>query len=370
MKSLRIAAVLILGLVLTGFTACNPFDGEEEVISQPVEVARGDLTVTVSGSGNIVISNEAKLAFGTGGKIDKIYVDEGDKVSEGEVLAELGTDALELALTQAKTAQTQAEAVLVQAEATLVQASASRDDAEYNLTQLKKVLRASHDRVKVAESYLEAAELQVKAAESQLEAAASQLEAAGQAITEAQRQLDEASITAPLSGLVANVYVEEGDNVSTVTTILHLIDPTTMELKAEVDEIDIPSVEPRQRVIIEVDALPALEFEGRVTYISLLPTEEAGVILYTVTIDLDVPEGSGIKAGMSADADIIIDERSNVLLVPSRVIKHDSQGNPVVEVMVNKEIEEKPVVIGISDGYQTEIIDGLDEGEVVLRKTS
>ena len=73
---------------------------------------------------------------------------------------------------------------------------------------------------------------------------------------------------------------------------------------------------------------------------------------------------------MSATADIVIDERSNVLLVPNRAIKQDSQGNPVVNVVVNEQIEERPVVIGISDGFQTEIIDGLDEGELVMRKTS
>ena len=105
-----------------------------------------------------------------------------------------------------------------------------------------------------------------------------------------------------------------------------------------------------------------------VTSISPVATEEAGVILYKVKISFDVPEGFGLKAGMSATADITVDERSNVLLVPDRSIERDSQGNPVVKVMVNEQIEERPVVIGISDGFETEIIDGLDEGEVVLRK--
>ena len=69
---------------------------------------------------------------------------------------------------------------------------------------------------------------------------------------------------------------------------------------------------------------------------------------------------------MSASADIVIDERSNVLLVPSRAITQDSSGSPVVKVMVGEETQERPVVTGISDGYQTEIISGLSEGEVVV----
>ncbi len=90
------------------------------------------------------------------------------------------------------------------------------------------------------------------------------------------------------------------------------------------------------------------------------------MILYEVEIGFNVSEGSALKAGMSASADIVIDERSNVLLVPSRAITQDSSGSPVVKVMVGEETQERPVVTGISDSYQTEIISGLSEGEVVV----
>jgi len=89
------------------------------------------------------------------------------------------------------------------------------------------------------------------------------------------------------------------------------------------------------------------------------------VVLYNVKIGFDVPQGSGLKVGMSATADITTNERGGVLLVPDRAIKQDSQGNSIVWVMVDEQIEARPVVIGISDGFQTEIIDGLDEGEIV-----
>ncbi|MFC1985221.1 efflux RND transporter periplasmic adaptor subunit, partial [Chloroflexota bacterium] len=172
-------------------------------------------------------------------------------------------------------------------------------------------------------------------------------------------------------GIVARVYADEGDVIPppslTSTAIIQLIDLTTMELNVEVDEIDVPGVKLGQRAIIEVDALPALPLEGKVNFISLLPTEEGGVIVYNVKINFDVPEGTGLRAGMSATADIITTERKNALLVPDRTIKQDSQGNSIVEVMVDKQIEERAVVIGVSDGFQTEILDGLEEGEVVER---
>ena len=154
------------------------------------------------------------------------------------------------------------------------------------------------------------------------------------------------------------------------TIIIELIDPTIMELEAEVDEIDIPDVALGQRAIIEVDALPTLQLEGKVTYINPVSTEESDVVLYEVTVGFDVPLGFGLKSGMSATAEAIIDERSQVLLVPERAIEYDSQGNPVVKVMVDEQTQERAVVVGMSDGYQTEIVAGLGEGETVVIETS
>ena len=226
-----------------------------------------------------------------------------------------------------------------------------------------------------AETQLEAMEdapdeAAVEAAESQLKAAELQLKAAELAVTETQKQLDEAVITAPFDGEVASVHAEEGDIYSpTGMPVIHLIDLTSMELEVEVDEIDVAEVKPGQRAIIEVDALPALQLEGEVASISLLSKKLGGLVLYEVTIGFDVPQGYNLKIGMSAIADIIFEERSNVLLVPNRAITQDSQGNPVVKVMVDEEIEERPVVTGISDGFDTEIVGGLNEGDVVVIET-
>ncbi len=443
MKIWQIVAVFLLVLVLAGATACNPFGSDQEETSQQlVEVVRGDLIISVSGSGDIDVSNEAKLVFGTGGRIDRIFIDEGDEVAEGEVLARLDTAPLELALTQAQAAlaqaqaalaqaqitrtqaqiaQAPAQAALTQAQATLTQAQAARtqvqialNTAEDNLEDAYDLLRWSKrtfDRndaalkdaevlyetaklqFEVAETQLVAAELQLETAGLQFEIAGSQLEvvepqleaaglqveaadlqieAAEQALEEAQKQLDRTTITAPFDGAVASVDADEGDSISTMTTIVYLIDLTSIELEVEVDEIDIAEVKLGQRAIIEVDALPALQLEGKVISISLLSKETGGLVIYEVTIGFDVPQGYNLKIGMSAIADIVIDERSNVLLVPNRAITQGSQGNPIVKVMVDEEtgeIEERPVVLGISDGFQIEIVDGLNEEDVVVIET-
>ena len=367
-KHWKITAIILLCLALAGSVACIPFRGgagEEADTSQLVEVVRGDLSVIVSGSGNIAVSDEANLTFGSSGKVDEIYVDEGDEVSYGEVLAELDTSALELALTEAELAVKQAELAIKQAETEKIQAEADWKQADYNRRVLQRSLAESRLR-KIAETELEAATLRLEAADLQIEVANSQLVAAEEALDEAQKQLDEATLSAPFRGAVTSVDVIEGDTVTATTTIVHLLDLATMELNVELDEIDIPSVKPGQRAIIELDALPTLNLEGRVSSIDPLPTVESGVVLYEVEISFDVPWNSGLRFGMSATADIIISERSDVLLVPDRAIYQDSQGNPIVYVVVDEQIEERSVVIGMSDGYLTEIVSGLEEGEVVV----
>ncbi len=369
MKTWRIIAILLLVLVLTGITACEALGGGEEVIVQEVEVARGDLMVSVTGSGSIDISDEADLTFGLGGNIDRIYVEEDDEVTEGDVLARLDTGALELALVNAQSALALAIAAQAQAVATYEQAKATLDAADYDLYILTK-RHVSYEQQRIAKLQISAAQLQLDAAQLQLDATELQLDAAEQAIPEAKKQLEWAAITAPFAGTISSVDVDEGDTVLATQIIMQLIDLTSLELNAEVDEIDVAKVKSGQRAILEVDALPTLQLEGEVVSIALLPEVESGVVLYKVKIGFDVPPDTGLRVGMSATADIIIDERSNVLLVPSRAITRDSQGNSVVKVMLGEQIEERAVVTGISDGFETEIIDGLNEGEVVMRRFS
>ena len=471
MKNWQTTTVLLLCLVLASTTACNPFGGGgEEANQQLVEVSRGDLTVTINGIGNIIIAEERMLSFGSDGKVERVYVEEGDRVNKGDALAKLDTDALELAVTQAKlalteqqvavtqaevaltekeVAVTQAEVALTEKEVAVTQAVVDLETAEYNMYEakdiyirrdirtaeadvdeaqryldialwdlnqagptgtakefLQKVVIHAQSRLDTAEDILEAmlagtdpqevvikklevelaqqsleltqlsqglagqsleqARQSLELAQQSLELEQQSLVQARQSLAQARKQLDEATITAPFGGVVASVDVDEGDSILATTTIIHLVDLTRLELEVEVDEIDIPGVKMGQRAFINIDALPGVELEGKVTFIPPVSREEPGLVLYDVKIGFDVPQGFELRGGMSATADIVIDERSNVLLVPNQAITLDSQGNPVVMVMVNEQVAERRIVAGISNGSQTEILSGLSEGEVVV----
>ncbi len=463
MKKLRIIAALLLLIVLTTVTACNPLGGSEKEVEQYVEVARGDLMVTVSGSGNIETAEEANLSFGSGGRIARIYVEEGDWATKGDILAELDTASLELARDQAEYTLTQAEVALTQAELSQKTAEYNLDNvldqkdtlelalfnaqidvrsARHNLGETQDIYtwpdietaqkdvdnaeaflqyalernlsdetviyaqarldaveavldakRNAHDteEVAIAKLQLEAIEmaeaqaqknldelsediaikeLQVEAAKAAVVQAKQSVALSRQALEQAEKDLKEAVIMAPFDGIVASVTAEEGDMIPSPTMapkqIMRLIDPTSLELVVEVDEIDIPDVAVGQEVIITLDALPDREFDGVVATIYPLPLEVSGVIVYNVKIELNAPEDSGIRVGMSAEADIVLASRTDVLMVPDRAISEDSEGNPVVSIVVGDDLEERPVVVGISDGFDTEIISGVSVGETVL----
>ncbi len=405
MKRGKIVAIILLCLTLVATVACSPFrnkgESGQEFTGELVEVVRGDLMVSVSGSGSVDVTNEVGLSFDSSGKVSKLYVEEGDAVTVGQVLALLGPvdrEALELAVIQAEVALMQAKYNLDKVENPytddeIEDAEQAVEDAEDWLDLADDMLRyalqhGSDQEVLQWQMEVLNAEIQLEMAEDtldemlnerdedQIEILKKQVVAAEQALEEAQSALEWETLVAPFTGVVASVGVEEGDiipapGVSQVT-IVRLIDTSSMELVVELDEIDVPGVEKGQRAVISVDALPDTLLEGRVVSVSPLPKVEAGVVSYEVKVGFDVPQGSNLRVGMSATVDIVLSDRSNVLLVPDRAIDFDSQGVPVVQVLVTREpegtaeIEERSVVIGLSDGFQTEIISGLWEGEMVV----
>jgi RND family efflux transporter MFP subunit len=206
----------------------------------------------------------------------------------------------------------------------------------------------------------------VKQADQSVVYARQAVELAQQSLELAEKNLNEATITAPFDGIIASVQTKSGDIVDAATIIVHLVKPTLLELIVEVDEIDVPKVTTGQSVSISVDALPEEEFTGEVAAVYPVPTKVTGLVMYNVKVALEVPESAGLKIGMRATADVIVERKADVIKVPSKVVREDGQGGHFVEVVVGEKVEERPVTIGIDTGTETEIISGLSEGETVI----
>jgi RND family efflux transporter MFP subunit len=401
-RKIRFGLILVLScLLLVSLSACGGQGGEAQ--SQLAEVSRGDLTVTVGADGNLSFVKDRKLVFGVSGTIAEVNVEEGDWVSEGTVLAKLDTTSLELAVKGAEVDLEIAKTSYNSLTYPYTPATFAFDvpTALGLLADAQREVKNAEESLEIGLSYeqywqvlqdLRRAQTKLTEAQQRLSrgrgedvfsfgslivadfwtvrAAQLNVDKAQVALDVANDNLTKAVLVAPFDGVIGTVDIKEGDSLSAfdyaTRTIIELVDPRRMELEAEVDEIDVPSVKLGQRAIISVDALPDAQLEGEVTSVSPLATEESGLILYKVKVDFEAPEDFGLKAGMSATADIVIAERSGVLLVPSRAIGEDSQGNPTVQVLVKGKIEERAVVTGISDGLQTEIVSGLNEGDTVV----
>ncbi|QAT41825.1 efflux RND transporter periplasmic adaptor subunit [Aminipila luticellarii] len=175
-----------------------------------------------------------------------------------------------------------------------------------------------------------------------------------------QKQLDNYTITSPISGTVISKSVKAGDKLDeNATTMAVIADMSKITFEISVDELDIASMSVGQTVDITADALPDKAFTGYVEKIGLLGTSTEGVTSYPVTIVINEPDG--LWPGMNVTGNIVIDSARNVLVVPVDAV---ARGNTVTM----KDGTQKKVTIGLSDDNNVEVKSGLKEGDVLLVK--
>ena len=335
---------IVLGIVLTRGA------GQESALTT-VNVTRGDIVKTVLVDGSLVMPDKAYLSFGVTGTVEEVMVDEANNVTKGQVLARLDALSLELSV---EMAELQVEIAEEQVKA----ARAQYEIAEYNL---------DNGVIGVSEDVLE---LQVDIAKTSWESAKLGLESAKLSLESAELNLEKAIIVAPFDGVVGDITISEGQEVSAATMVapaITLVDTGDIEMRGFIDEIDIAMVKVGQEVNIILDALPDEEVNGEVAFISLVGTTLAGVVSYDTTITLENPVAV-LRDGMSATAEVIIERHNDVLSIPNRYIRGPLE-NRMVVVLVDGQQEEREITLGLSDGINTEVLSGLEEGEKVILPT-
>lgn len=191
------------------------------------------------------------------------------------------------------------------------------------------------------------------------------------ALQKSKEELMKTEILAPFDGTVVYVGVKENDQLSaydySTVTAVHLVDTKTVELDGVVDEIDIFKVKVGQKATITVDALPDKKLTGKVTFISPFGTEKTGVVNYKVTIKPD-PTEVELKGELTATANIIVDSKQNVSLIPNGAIK-GTREDRWTQVSIDRTkgtVEKRQIVLGIQGELFSEVISGLKEGEQVI----
>jgi len=197
-----------------------------------------------------------------------------------------------------------------------------------------------------------------------LDIAKVQLDQAQIALQQAQLNLANAEITAPFDGVVTAVNITPGQSSASTSDAIQLADLGHLEIVVSMDEIDVTKIKVGQDAQITLDALPNLNLQGKVTDVAPAGTITQGVVNYPVTVALTNPPAD-VKTGMSANVNIIVDQRNNVLTVPNRAIQ--TQGRQkFVTVLFEGQQMQVPVTTGMTSDTATEILSGLKEGDVVV----
>jgi multidrug efflux pump subunit AcrA (membrane-fusion protein) len=385
------AALVVLGLLAW----LRAGDSEERSGStEAVVVAPRTFSTTVVAIGAVKprIGSEVRVGSRISGRVRKLRANIGDRVKQGQTIAELETAELDAIIAQRRAelklaeAKLSAFASLSPEEEARARADVKRLEAEVTLAAEDLARqRALLERALVPRAAADAARDRHAAAEAALEAARRTLEWLRAGHTEGRRQaeadveraraaLESAEVDrsftvlrSPIAGVVASVATQEGETVAAglnAPTFVTIVDLERLQVNAYVDEVDIGKVTTGQRAVFTVDAFPARDFTGRVAAIYPTATIQDNVVKYIVALDIDGQYAGLLRPEMTASVRIELDERT-VLAVPVRAIRQDA-GRNVVHVVSGDRADVRPVRVGWRDGPWAEITDGLAEGDRIL----
>jgi len=383
-----IAAVVLL-MVVGGVIAATS-GGTKIDPSKLAKVEKGDLAKSVVATGKIEPITKVEIKSKASGIVKKLYVDYGDQVKKGQILVELDRDEIQARVDQARAQLEASTASLNGTRADLVRAKVDAEGPDVPL--LKRAYERAQGMAKegvVSASALDDAEKNYEMSLNKQNVAKAQLQVLEAKIGQAQgqmaqdranlKQLEEqlsyTTIESPLDGIVLSRDVQIGDAVSsilvlgsTATLVMTLGDTSEVYVKGKVDESDIGKVYLGQPARIKVESFKDKTFTGKVTKISPMGVEKDNVTTFEVRVSINNPEGV-LKAMMTANAEIILDEHKGVLQIPEGAIIYDKDKNASVEVpdLKAKDGKRKVAVnIGISNGAKTELLKGLKEGDQVV----
>ncbi len=381
-----VAAVLIGAGVLYAFTR----GGTKIDPSKLAKVEKGDLAKSVVATGKVEPITKVEVKSKASGIVKKLLVDSGDRVKKGQLLAQLDKEEIQAQVEQSRAALAASEANLKSSEADYERAKVDAEGPDVPL--LKRAYERAIGMAKegvVSTSALEDAQKNYELALNKQNVAKAQLIVLKAKIAQSQaqvaqdrahlNQLDEqlsyTDIESPIDGVVLSRDVEMGDAVSSIlvlgssaTLVMTLGDTSEVYVKGKVDESDIGKVYLGQPARIKVESFKEKTFNGKVTKISPMGVEKDNVTTFEVRVSINNPGGE-LKAVMTANAEIILEEHKNVLQIPEGAILYDKDKNASVEVPDPKAKDGKKKIavnIGISNGAKTELLGGLKEGDQVV----
>ena len=354
------------------------------------KVIRGDVAQSVIATGQIQPITKVEVKSKASGIVQKLCVDINDRVKKGTELAQLDQQEIEAQVDAQRAQLASAEANVTTYEANIEQdkVNAAAPDLPMYKATLDRNLEMQREGIVSRQTlddanrdYLAAltkrdsARAQVGVDTAKLKQARAQVQQNQAALKQLEEQLSYTTIVAPMDGVILSRDVEMGDAVSsilvlgsTATLVMTEGDTSQVYVQGKVDEADIAHVYLGQPARIKVESFRDRLFYGKVTKIAPMGVEKDNVTTFEVRVSINNPGGE-LKANMTANAEILLDEHKGVLTVPENAVNYDNQKNAFVQVPDRSQKDgarKMPVTVGLSNGSVTEILRGLKEGDQVV----
>jgi HlyD family secretion protein len=354
----KILKYVLVGVVVLGALWAAAFFIKSNSKSAITYETKNPFTASIEkktvATGKVVPEDEVQIKPQVSGIIDKIYLKEGAKVKAGDLIAKIKVVPNEQALNQAKGRVKNAEIAL------------NNTKIEYDRN---KIL---FDKGVVSSQNFNTQQLQYDQAKLELQNAQSDYQiirvgSAGGSSTA------NTNIRALVAGTILEIPVKEGDqviqsnNFNDGTTIATIADLSVMIFEGKVDEGEVGKLQLGMPLKISLGAISDKEFDAKLRFIAPKGIEESGAVQFKIEGDVTVEDEFLIRAGYSANASLVLDKKDNVLVIPEALLQFDkTTDEPYVEVSTgDQKFERKDIKIGISDGVNVEILEGLTKDDKV-----
>ena len=380
-----LVVIVVLGVVAAARGNTTKFEP-----SQLAKAERGDIARSVVATGKVQPITKVEVKSKASGIVTRLDTDINAHVKQGQVLAQLDQqeilDQVAAQKAQLAAAESNARAAAASIEYDKVNAEAPdlpmyKHTYERNLQMSKEGVVSQQALDDAQQKYLadvntrDKAVAQITVDTSKLRQAEAQVAQNKASLKQLEEQLGYTTIISPMDGTILSRDVEIGDAVSsilvlgsTATLVMTIGDTNQVYVQGKVDESDIGKVYLGQAARIKVESFKDKTFQGKVTKIAPLGVEKDNVTTFEVRVSIDNPGGE-LKANMTANAEILLEEHKNVLTVPEQAVLYDKDRNASVEIPDPKQKTGRRKVdikAGISNGTKTEILAGLNSGDIVI----
>jgi len=377
-------------VVAAGFGLARVAKGSSIDPNKLAKVSRGDVAQSVVATGKIQPITKVEVKSKASGIVERLLVDINDRVKKGQELAQLDQQEIvaQVDAQRAQLASAQANVATYEANIEQDKVNAAAPDLPMYKATLDRnqemqregiVSRQAFDDANrdylAALTKRDAAKAQVGVDTAKLKQARAQVQQSEASLKQLEEQLSYTTIVAPMDGVILSRDVEIGDAVSsilvlgsTATLVMTEGDTTQVYVQGKVDEADIAHVYLGQPARIKVESFRDRPFYGKVTKIAPMGVEKDNVTTFEVRVSINNPGGE-LKANMTANAEILMDEHKGVLTVPENAVIYDAQKNASVQIPDKHQKDgtrKIPVKVGLSNGSVTEVVSGLKEGDQVV----